>query len=258
MVRRIVWSLACVCLCSQAMAVDYGDITATFVLDGTAPAPKKLDTSKEPMCVAGGKELYDEKLTVNKENSGVKDVVVYLFLKPGEKAPEAHPDQKKQAETPVELDNTGCRFVPRIALIMTNQQLVVKNTDKFGHNTNLALIDNPAQNPNLPAGGKVEFKFAKAEKVPIPVACNIHPWMGGYVVVKDHPFMAVSDENGKLTIKNVPTGSRTFQLWHGSFISEGKQNGKAVKWERGRVTLDVKPGTNDLGEIKIPVKHFSK
>ena len=235
---------------------DFGDLTATFVLDGTAPAPKKLDTSKEPMCNADGSAVLDEKLVVNKENNGIRDVVVYLFLKPNEKAPAAHPDQEKLREQDVELANMGCRFEPRIALVMTNQKLVVTNGDKFGHNTNLGLIDNPSQNPNLPAGAKIDFKFAKAEKLPMPVACNIHPWMQGFVLIKDHPFMGVSDANGKLTIKNVPTGSRTFQLWAGAFVTEGKQNGKAAKWERGRVTIDIKPGTNDLGEINIPVKHF--
>ena len=139
---------------------------------------------------------------------------------------------------------------------MTGVQTCALPIYKFGHNTNLGLIDNPSQNPNLPAGAKIDFKFAKAEKLPMPVACNIHPWMQGFVLIKDHPFMAVSDANGKLTIKNVPTGSRTFQLWAGAFVTEGKQNGKAAKWERGRVTIDIKPGTNDLGEIKIPVKHF--
>ncbi len=235
---------------------EFGDITATFILDGNAPAPKKLDTAKEQMCTEKDKMLFDETLTVNKDNKGIRDVVAYLFLKPGEAAPAMHPDQEKSREQPVELQNLGCRFVPRISLVMTNQTLVVKNPDPFGHNTNITLFENPSQNPNLPAGAKVEFKFTKAEKRPAPVACNIHPWMGGYILVKDHPFMGVTDGDGKLTIKNVPTGSRTFQLWHGSYISTAKQNGKAVKWDKGMVKIDVKPGTNDLGEIKIEPKHF--
>lgn len=237
-------------------AAEFGDVTAKFVLDGSPPAPKKLDTSKEPMCTADGNMLFDESLRVNKENNGIQDVLVYLFLKPGEKAPEMHPDQKAAIAKPVEIDNIGCRFVPRTVLVITNQTLIVKNSDKFGHNTNVAVLDNQAQNPNLPAGAKIEMKFTKPEKRPVPIACNIHPWMGATLLVKDHPFMAASDENGKLTIKNVPVGERTFQLWHGKFIATAKQDGKAVKWDKGMVKLNVKPGTNDLGEIKVELKHF--
>ena len=32
--------------------------------------------------------------------------------------------------------------------------------------------------------------------------------------------------------------------------------GKDVEWQRGRVTLEIKPGENDLGEIKLPPGNF--
>ena len=49
--------------------------------------------------------------------------------------------------------------------------------------------------------------------MPVKVACNIHPWMNAWLVVKDHPYMAVSDDNGKLEIKNLPAGEWSFQIW---------------------------------------------
>jgi hypothetical protein len=97
------------------------------------------------------------------------------------------------------------------------------------------------------------MKFATEERVPSKVACNIHPWMSGYLVVRENPYFAVSDKDGKLTIKNVPAGKWTFQFWHekSGYIDAGKQEGKNVQWRRGRVELDIKAGGTDLGEVKL-------
>ena len=82
--------------------------------------------------------------------------------------------------------------------------------------------------------------------------------MKGYLVVKEHPYVGVSDKDGKLTLKNVPAGKWSFQVWQEAlgFVSEVKQDGKATKWEKGRVELTIKAGANDLGEVKIPAGAF--
>ena len=48
----------------------------------------------------------------------------------------------------------------------------------------------------------------------MPVVCNIHPWMKAYILSLDHPYMAVTGEDGTFEIKNMPAGQHEFQFWH--------------------------------------------
>ena len=82
--------------------------------------------------------------------------------------------------------------------------------------------------------------------------------MTGWLVVKDNPYMAASDENGELVIENLPVGKWTFQLWQekAGYVAKAKQNGKSVSWRRGRMEVEIKPGENDLGEIKLAPSLF--
>jgi hypothetical protein len=48
----------------------------------------------------------------------------------------------------------------------------------------------------------------------IKVTCDAHPWMTGWLVVTDHPFVAVTDERGAFKIDGVPPGSYQLQIWH--------------------------------------------
>jgi hypothetical protein len=243
---------------AAAQAQSWGDVTATFVLDGNAPKPKPLVINKD-MEVCGKHGLVDESLLVNPSNNGIANVIVYLYVAPrGGKKPPVHESYKASEKEPVRLDNLNCRFAPHITPVRTTQPLVAGNKDPVGHNTNISTLKNPPQNVLIPAGGDLKLTFNAEESLPSPVSCNIHPWMKGYVVIKDHPYVAVSDENGKITLKNVPAGKWTFQFWQeaAGYVSEAKQNGKSVKWERGRVELDIKPGANDLGEIKLSPSIF--
>jgi hypothetical protein len=60
----------------------------------------------------------------------------------------------------------------------------------------------------LPPNGKVEYKITKAEKRPAAAVCSIHPWMKGYVLITDHPFAAVTKDDGSFEITGVPAGKQ--------------------------------------------------
>ena len=70
----------------------------------------------------------------------------------------------------------------------------------------------PGRQRHLPAGGNKEVKL-KADKQPIAISCNIHPWMKGYMCVFDHPYFAVTDDDGNFEIKNVPAGKLQMVIW---------------------------------------------
>ncbi len=106
----------------------------------------------------------------------------------------------------------------------------------------------------LPANGAVEYNSPRRPIVPTPVTCNIHPWMKGYVVAKDNPYMAVSKPDGTFEIKDLPGGELEFQAWH-----EKSGYLATPDWgKRGIFKYTIKEGDNDLGTIKLSPELFNK
>jgi hypothetical protein len=191
-------------------------------------------------------------------SGGVKNVVVFLYVAPGGAAPAVHPSFAASAGGEVRLDNVGCRFEPRITLLRTTQKLVVGNKDATGHNTKIDGFNNRSMNENLPAGSEIKVDFPGEERLPLTVACTSHPWMTSRLVVRDSPYMAVSDEKGAFKIEKLPVGEWTFQFWHEQvgYVRQLTQDGVSREWPKGRVTLTIKPGANDLGTIRLAPRLF--
>jgi len=234
-----------------ARAQAWGDLEADFFLKGDAKADKIIPDKDVPVC--GKHPLFRENIVVDPKTKAIANVAVYLFVAPGGKKPPVHPDYEKTAKDAVHIDNKDCRFQPHVLAVRTTQKFVIGNSDPVGHNTKVEFFNNPGFNDLIPAGGKVEKQLAQAETGFAKVECSIHGWMNGYVLVKDDPYVGFSDAKGHLTIKNVPVGEWTFVVWqeNGGYVSDVSVDGKATKWMRGRVKVNIKPGANKLGKIEV-------
>lgn len=246
---------------SVAQAAEWGDLTATFVYDGTPPPPEKANVNKD-VAYCGPFNVMNEAVVVNPKNGGVANILSFLYVSRTGTKPPVHPDYEKTAKDEIKLDNSKCRFEPHMTILRTTQTLLVGNSDNVGHNTNVTALaeGNLSQNILVPAGAEIKMNFPAEERFPMHVACNIHPWMNGKVIVKEHPYVAVTDQDGKLTIKNIPAGTWTFQFWHErpGYVKEVTIDGKKTSWKSGRVELTIKPGKNDLGEIKLAPSVFEE
>lgn len=237
---------------STAENAKWGDLKMRFVFRGTAPSASKLDVDKnKDVCTK--KHPVDESLTVNGQNNGVADVVVWLYLKSSAKPPESHPDLAKNANEPVVLSNSNCRFEPHVTLLQTGRTLVIRNTDSIGHNTKCDFLKNPSFNDQIEAGGEIKISPMKREEaVPMNVQCSAHGWMQGKIVIKQHPYMAKSNTNGELVIPNLPVGTWTFQLYQErrGFLGNLEFSTGSTD-NRGKVTVKIESGVNDLGDIEL-------
>lgn len=230
-------------------AQEWGDLEGTIVFKGAAPAPAKIAADKDPQ-FCGKHMLVDEQIMVNKAGGGLSGVVVYLF---DTAKPKIHPDYEKIAKEPVVINNENCRFAPHTATLWTKQKLVVGTKDPIAHNTKADFFNNPAAafNITIPPGGKIEKEFTAAESSPSKLECSIHPWMNCYLLIREDPYAAVTDQDGKFTIKNLPVGEHTFKVWHqNGFLNNVTVDGKATMWSRGAVKVTIKPGKNSLGKVE--------
>ena len=87
------------------------------------------------------------------------------------------------------------------------------------------------------------------------IGCSVHPWMGAFLIVRDNPYSAASDDKGGFKLDKVPAGvDLEFQLWH-----EKTPNGlKGVEIagvkvdDKGRFKLKLEPDQDKELEIKVP------
>ncbi|MEZ6074288.1 MAG: hypothetical protein R3C56_01045 [Pirellulaceae bacterium] len=84
-------------------------LRAKFVYDGDAPAPKKVDSSKDPFCAQ--LEVLSEVMLVGKDG-GLQNLVLMFDAKRSKAKVPA--EFAKPADGIVKLDNNGCIFVPHI------------------------------------------------------------------------------------------------------------------------------------------------
>jgi hypothetical protein len=122
-----------------------------------------------------------------------------------------------------------------------DQKLVAKNPSPKPHNVVLQGFKN-SHNVQLAPGRDHVFQLV-AENNAIGMSCGQHPWMKGYGWVFNHPYFAVTDADGKFTIKNAPAGLHKLVVWQ-----------EEVGWIGGKMgrTVDIKPGaTTDTGKIEI-------
>ncbi len=204
--------------CPGLASAQWGGIKGQVILDGEIPVLKDLVKKGDPaakdaaVCAKDG--VPDEKIIVDPATKGIANVVVYLRKKPAK----INPDIAKPKSMNVVFDQVGCKFIPHVAVIQVGQVVNVLNGDAVSHNTRNAPIKNPGFNfivpPNTRAPGVPVNNQNQAETVPMPIGCDIHPWMRGYWVMVDHPYAVVTGADGKFEIASLPEGENEFRVWH--------------------------------------------
>ncbi|HVG27738.1 MAG TPA: carboxypeptidase regulatory-like domain-containing protein [Acidobacteriaceae bacterium] len=193
-----------------------GTISGRVRFTGPKPAHMPIDMSEDPACVSAHKgKSFDESLQTGPGN-GVQNAFVYVKSGLEGKTFAVPP-------TPVTIDQRGCSFQPRVLGIQTGQQFEVINSDPVTHNIHPMAETNQAWNHSQgPGDPPIHRKFSKPE-IMIPVKCNIHPWMHAFLGVLDHPFFAVTTDNGSFTIPNLPPGTYTIAVWQEKLGSREQQ-----------------------------------
>jgi hypothetical protein len=69
----------------------------------------------------------------------------------------------------------------------------------------------------MPKKDQRETMVFKKPEIFLQTKCSVHPWMGAYLAIIDHPFFDVTGPQGKFTLKNLPVGSYTIEAWHEVF-----------------------------------------
>jgi plastocyanin len=180
-------------------------LTGVVKFEGTAPKPSRIDMSSDPNCAkAHPTPAVTEDIVVG-ANGGLANVIIYVS--DGLAGRTFQPP-----EQPAVLEQKGCQYKPHVMALQANQKVDVVNSDETTHNIHPSPNNNREWNMTQPHGVPLERTFAR-EEIAIPVKCNVHPWMRGYIAVFKHPYFVVTDNKGSFDLKDLPPGSYTITAW---------------------------------------------
>ena len=192
----------------SAVVIIYaeGSITGTITFEGKAPKMRPLKLDADPICVVNNEIAPKKEWLILDENKGVKNALVFIT--------EGLNIDYSPPEEPVVIDQKGCIYSPHVVGIMAGQQLDILNNDGTLHNIHALPKVNKEFNKAQPRSKKkLSVKFEKPE-APFKVKCDVHPWMGAYIGVFDHPCFAVSGDNGTYIISDLKPGEYVIEAWH--------------------------------------------
>ncbi len=231
-------------------AGDWGTIKGQ-ILAGGPVAPLKLlvtkgDASAKDSAVCAALDVPDESLVVDAKTGGIANVVVYLQKKPAA----VHPDLEKSKDAEVVFDQKGCRFLPHVLLVRTDQKVRVLSGDAIAHNTHTYPLKNKQENFVVASNDRIGVAVPSVgivERLPAKIGCDIHPWMQAWWVILDHPYAAVTKDDGTFEIKDLPVGDHVFTVWQ-----------EKVGYLDKMYKVTVKAGANELKPMKVPVETLTK
>jgi len=240
-VRR--WMMALAAVAGLGVGASaFADITGTVTFEGQAPEPEQIDMAAVKECAMQHPDgAFDESLVVN--DGKLANVVVSI-----KEAPAGGAVPKDAAV----LDQKGCQYKPHVIAVMIGQPLKVRNDDPFLHNVHSLAIDNPAFNfgqPNVDPGRAVDpMKVVERFKI----KCDVHPWMGAHLSVFDHPYFAVTKEDGTFKIPgNLPDGDYKLVFWHEK-LGEQEKDIKVSGGKAEGADASFKPAAAQADDAKIP------
>lgn len=184
-------------------AAGAGSIKGTVIFEGEAPDRRPLVRDSDPYCHKTAK--LSEEVVVTKGK--LKDVLVRI--KNGTAGKHAVPAQ------PVVIDQKECMYTPRVFGMIAGQKLLARNSDGTFHTVHGTLGGKLLWNkPQADGAADLSIDPGARPGDVVDIVCDVHPWMHAYAVVTDHPYFAVTGEDGAFEIKGLAPGTYTLEAWH--------------------------------------------
>ena len=135
-----------------------------------------------------------------------------------------------------------CAFGPKVSAVVAGSTVNLFSRDRASHR--VRFYREGAGTPvadmlTVDAGQVIPSERIAAEPGIVEARCEMHPWVRAYIAVFDHPYFAITDDNGAFSIDELPAGTYTVKVWHEGMQQPAEQ----------RVVL----GTGGTGQVQLQV-----
>lgn len=180
--------------------------------EGTPPENKKLTLPSGCGSKSGAEARSNEVLV---HDGKLENVLVFIKNAPASDSP--------VPASEVILDQQGCMYHPRVAAARVGQKVTFVNSDMIFHNVRSVTKENEKFNVPMPKKDQRITKVFTKPELFLQAKCSVHPWMGAFVAVMDHPWYAVTNAKGEFQLPKLPPGKYTLQAWHEVFGTQTQE-----------------------------------
>ncbi len=212
-----------------------GKISGLVLWEGDAPEPARFPINKDQeVCCkhADGAERLSPRLCIDGATHGVENAVIFL-------ADIERGRPLATLQTPV-LEQVNCEFNPHVLFVHKGSKIQMRSSDEVLHN--IHAVGPSRFNKPFPLRDMILEQRMRKPGV-TALRCDAgHYWMSGYVFVVQHPYFAVSDEQGAFQLDDVPAGNYELFVWH-----EGWNVVKADEDREGNITRNTFDAPKESG-----------
>ena len=201
----------------QVIAIhNGGSITGTVKWSGPIPSGLDVPINKDPeICDPESRKNVNLERLILGSDGGVANTVVFLKnISSGKKM--------NISEARRSLDQKHCRYEPHILLVPQTAVLQMKSSDHVLHTVHM---DGAATfNLPFPFTDRVITRNMNTPGL-VNLRCNGgHVWMNAEMMVVPHPYYAVTDQNGRFELADIPPGNYEIVAWHEGWHVLGREN----------------------------------
>lgn len=267
----------------ESSVTDGGQLVGTVALDGQVPRPKGYNLITLPDQIYCGR-ISDgqgwrllQPFSVGSAGQ-FRDVVVYL--ENVEKGKSFLHEQTPRIEA------KDCRFVPFTTVMREKSNVVVVNMDPVMHDIqayetsqlgprmlfNVPLPINPHHPQDLKDRGddaamyhthhpgepmKQFVDLTKGRKVFV-MQCGFHAYMESWGLAMENPYYAMTDQDGRFEIGDIPPGTYKLLIWH-PYLNGAKEQTVTIQ-PKSQVKVDIRipAPTGRLYANEKPANNFTR
>jgi len=197
------------------------DVSGIVTFEGQPPKGKKLNLPSGCAKVGGG-DVFSNEVIVH--DGRIQNVLIRITEGLEGRTFTDVPEEE------IILDQKGCIYTPRVAAARVGQKVTFVNSDPIFHNVRSVTKENQKFNMAMPRKDQRETKVFNKPEIFLQAKCSVHPWMGAFVAVMDHPFYSITNNKGEFKLTSLPVGTYKVEAWHEVFgtqvqslvVTEGK------------------------------------